>query len=783
MPLHKFHRSLLLAAFVVLSATSWAFALEILFPSPRTALTVGQATIVGKDEANATVAWQQFRSGDVVQGEAPVNAMGVFNFTVSLEPGVNRVTVGGNYLELYYDNGSQPMPRGYFKRYAHAGDLSVCEDCHDRYTGKLAGGGYPAVCTSCHVITSQNPKDEKDPLQYSHFKSVQSNCGSCHDAHMSESPKHVKADRQKPCATCHADKYAAEKSHPAFDEGGCAACHDTHYSGYDNNLNAPPPKICHQCHSQAKNVAAKSFHPPAGAERGNWCMQCHNPHETSKRLLTKSEKALCGGCHPKVLAGGHKDELSSCGDCHDPHQPLGSGLLKKDFKGCAECHGEYTKGKNIHTPVQKGCQSCHNPHVDDNVARARRMCLECHNFATDKDAASLHGNLPLQLPDCTSCHKVHSSDQPKLTRAKTHFPLTQGKCDACHGSGTSAARKIPKPNPACGKCHNTLRDLEKAKVHDPVGEGCPQCHDPHMSPQKAYLVKPMGTLCRDCHSIPKAEKGLVLHEAAETCTDCHAPHGGDKKKFLVAAMPKLCLGCHDDPVKGKKVIHAAIDEGCTSCHNPHVGKGKALLQNGGQPALCYGCHSDPTAKKKVVHAALDEGCTACHKAHAGDVKKLLAKPGNGVCLDCHDDPAKKGSVHPAIDEGCTSCHKPHAGDVKKLLAKPGNGVCLDCHGDPAKDKKVVHAALDEGCTSCHDAHASKNAPLLLKPVNKVCRDCHTDFKKHHVLDGKYAKDFPGPNPFPVSEGELSCVGCHAPHASNEGKLYAAPEKTLCSSCH
>jgi predicted CXXCH cytochrome family protein len=732
------------AAGLWVASASGVCAAEILFPPPKTALTVGVAAISGRvQQENSKIYWQQIRPSGIQAYETASGSGGRFSFSVDLDPGVNRITVDGTLIELYYDNGAAPMPAGFFKRRAHASDISACEDCHDKFTGKLLDGGYPNVCLGCHVVSSQNPQNDEAPTQNSHFRTVTSNCGSCHEPHYSQSPKLLQSSKSAPCASCHQAKYAGKSAHPAYDEGTCAACHDTHYSGYPNNLHGFMPGVCQQCHDQAKNVPAVKFHPPS-ARDGKWCDECHDPHAATPKLLKAGTSAqACASCHPKVLKEGHGKDLESCGSCHDPHKAIDSGLLKKDFPaGCDECHDakQYRAGRTIHPPVKEGCQACHDPHSADNRKAAIGQCLVCHNFEKDPELNALHGYLPMEIKDCLKCHPVHVSDQPRLVRKKTHFPLTQGKCDACHGTGNERNRKIADVQRQCDKCHSTIRDLQAKGgiLHDPVTSGCTDCHDPHMSNNKAYLKQPQVKLCRECHDSVESEKGgRTLHPAVETCTDCHGPHGGENKKFLTQKLPKLCFDCHSDPAKKGKIVHSALSEGCTACHNEHAGFGKALLQ-----------------------------------------KKMPA-----LCFDCHEDPAKKGfPVHAALDEGCTACHAPHASDQKKLLSKPADTLCLGCHDDPRKGKANVHPAMDEGCTSCHNGHISKAGKLLMRPVNAVCADCHSGMKGHHSVKGSAAKDFPG-GKFPTVGEELSCVGCHNPHASNDRKLFAKPEKTLCSSCH
>ncbi|PLX41175.1 MAG: hypothetical protein C0608_06840 [Deltaproteobacteria bacterium] len=820
----------IIIALSALFMTPLTYGAEILLPKPRSAFDSEFVTVIGKGNPGETILWQHIRATSVDQAEATVGGDGFFNLTTELDPGINRLNISGQYLELFFDDGSTPLPMGFFPKRHHAGDISQCQDCHDTGT-QLADGGFPYVCLACHVVFSQNPANSTDPMADSHFSSVISKCGSCHDSHISDSKKMLKESNEEgPCKKCHSQKYAGWDNHAAFEEGGCMACHDAHYSGFPKGLYSYMPELCHQCHSQGDDVDENQFHPPGAALDGSWCVTCHDPHSNSEKLLASSTLTLCTTCHNKVLSAGHGDELEECTLCHDPHRAVGTGLLNAEFPaGCEECHDGMTDSATVHPPVEEGCQLCHSPHSDTNLSRAQEMCLECHNFQQDLEVAAIHGNLPLELKDCLMCHPAHDSDEDILVRAKTHFPLTQGKCDSCHGAGEAISIKIDDTSTKCGTCHSILRDLETTgtEPHSPVvDDGCQVCHNPHMSPNRAYLELKEPAVCRQCHDdIPEGSDGRTLHPAAETCTDCHKPHGGQNNKMLIAEGTGLCLECHDDPTDGKQQTHDALDEGCATCHNPHAGFGGGLLVDE-MAAVCSECHDDP-AEKEHVHSALDEGCTACHNPHASDNAKLLnvnvdelciechdnpedeyqvvhsgleegctachlphssdnanllVSPDNGMCFECHDDPAEQGEAHSALDEGCTACHNPHGSANENMLSASPDEICIDCHDDMTAGKAITHDALDEGCTTCHLPHASANSNLLTAPVNELCKECHEDHDAH-TIDGTYAGEWGGAKPFPVSGEELACTGCHAPHSADEGALFAAPENDLCTSCH
>ena len=130
-------------------------------------------------------------------------------------------------------------------------------------------------------------------------------------------------------------------------------------------------------------------------------------------------RGLCTACHAEVLGRGHGEELLTCNACHDAHQQVGTGLLADTTTAsCRECHDEVAAGKTVHPALEDGCEACHDPHSEENVAQARASCLECHEMGGDEELSSLHGNLSLKPAVCAVCHPPHASgyEKPELAR-------------------------------------------------------------------------------------------------------------------------------------------------------------------------------------------------------------------------------------------------------------------------------------------------------------------------------------------------------------------------------
>jgi len=185
-------------------------------------------------------------------------------------------------------------------------------------------------------------------------------------------------------------------------------------------------------------------------------------------------------------------------------------------------------------------------------------------------------------------------------------------------------------------------------------------------------------------------------------------------------------------------VHPALEDGCESCHSVEGGKLKAKDQK----ESCYSCHDDFSrgegGKKVYLHAPVEAGeCTGCHDPHFSALPKLQ-KLEKG-CQECHDPFPEGKSVHePVADGECVACHSPHAGPAPKQLLRPGNSLCLGCHEEPhtrhrsAAVRGTMTVVPDEfprekgelSCAGCHAPHRSDEANLFRTSQQKLCAVCH-----------------------------------------------------------
>ncbi|MDO9365437.1 MAG: cytochrome c3 family protein [Methylotenera sp.] len=198
-------------------------------------------------------------------------------------------------------------------------------------------------------------------------------------------------------------------------------------------------------------------------------------------------------------------------------------------------------------------------------------------------------------------------------------------------------------------------------------------------------------------------------------------------------------------------------------------------------AQCLECH-ETEAKTHSYHG----DCASCHTnavEHSQAKKPKGVKPGkpeSAQCLTCHQ--TDKRRMHFSIAEHnkagvqCSDCHGMHTPKVKTLNAGQEKGgkttaLCATCHQDVlAKFKMNSHHPVTEGgvtCTGCHDPHASSQTTLGNK--TDQCTKCH------QAVRGPHAFDHP-----PVVE---DCTTCHDAHGSPNKRLLQAAQPMQCLQCH
>ena len=172
-------------------------------------------------------------------------------------------------------------------------------------------------------------------------------------------------------------------------------------------------------------------HAPVAEGR---CMECHGPHQTTRRLLRETPPELCIGCHVKPYVdedGRERPAIKALFEAAE--RPLSEG------------------GVNLHRPVADGnCLCCHDPHASSNPRllsashitggyvtydSSLYFCLNCHSERAFEEPRTLdatnfrNGNLNLHYRHvnrvkgrpCVICHEYHASTYDALIRKEIPF--------------------------------------------------------------------------------------------------------------------------------------------------------------------------------------------------------------------------------------------------------------------------------------------------------------------------------------------------------------------------
>jgi predicted CXXCH cytochrome family protein len=310
-----------------------------------------------------------------------------------------------------------------------------------------------------------------------------------------------------------------------------------------------------------------------------------------------------------------------------------------------------------------------------------------------------------------------------------------------------AAQPAPKPTnpmPATATCVTSQCHASYAaatRLHGPLSEGrCDACHGDDTGKHVFPLKRQGNALCTFCHVVAGTQPHQHAAVADPGCLACHKPHAGHDKFLLTKnTVGELCISCHNLPLK--RYAHDPFaKEQCTVCHFPHQSTTKGLLRGGEGRDHCLTCH--PGVRQKLAlqpfggHEPTLQVCTSCHNPHSTDFPRLLNASIHDNCVSCHKEQDEKIRLahvqHGVIydEKSCANCHDPHGSAFDHLLADSEEHVCLRCHNraiqtkdgrtlanmKPILAEPYLHGPVKGGyCSGCHNAHGAKYANLLREP--------------------------------------------------------------------
>lgn len=206
----------LLLAFLILTLSLAAQALELVAPATSCTLREGKVQVIGKapkaDKGKVEFSGQStsFRVKD-----------GVFTVALNLGPGQHEVrfTVGEDTLVAQW-NVDAAATEGVFVYHSDV-DAANCKSCHDEGARlPVASDNVSAICYRCH--------NSFDKLPFVHGPVAMGLCVACHQPHGSANPRLLRIPRQELCTDCHNQPTTA--SHREFTGEQCQNCHRPHGS-------------------------------------------------------------------------------------------------------------------------------------------------------------------------------------------------------------------------------------------------------------------------------------------------------------------------------------------------------------------------------------------------------------------------------------------------------------------------------------------------------------------------------------------------------------------------
>lgn len=239
----------------------------------------------------------------------------------------------------------------------------------------------------------------------------------------------------------------------------CTACHgdgtEHIQSGGDKTKISKPvgrvgsDDVCLLCHETSTDRISRKGGMHANSATVN-CLTCHSIHHPDPRsphLVAKPQLALCGSCHTQSAGFRNKPYAHrlgrggmECSSCHEPHGRPSTSVrsmamldpLRSTPAGeapCLNCHADkrgpwvFPHGAN----AVGDCTSCHEVHGSSNPKQLKRanvwqLCIECHspisNDTLGSQPPAFHNLRLARFQNCTTCHvAVHGSNRdPQLLR-------------------------------------------------------------------------------------------------------------------------------------------------------------------------------------------------------------------------------------------------------------------------------------------------------------------------------------------------------------------------------
>jgi predicted CXXCH cytochrome family protein len=409
------------------------------------------------------------------------------------------------------------------------------------------------------------------------------------------------------------------------------------------------------------------------------------------------------------------------------------------------------------------------------------------------------------LADCSECHSGEVNIHPVGVKASIPIPpefalAPDGRlmCRTCH--------RLHGGNPAT----DFLNVADSEESFD-RGAFCARCHGKQMVRINPHHARQGMGRCTFCHaSVPKgAERGAAATRIAivKLCDFCHDalarnhPRNIDPTLSLPEGLPLgpdgswTCATCHE-PHGTMTTTHYIRTE-----FAQHFERGRQQNPHVSTYFACKGCHTSsssdeivPPTYKLRYRGDINILCVSCHVTDRGHHPTGLPPP-----LFMLDDIKASGKTIPLDKDDridCYTCHDNGCSTGNQRMrvryydrTKLESSLCWICHRRDEFSSVNPHKEDLKLCTHCHESRPIPGLSRGLMTVSKmVCLRCH-DVKPHPASADHLREPSDKVNPDEIlplgSGGEVTCITCHDPHESAEGrpKRLRASASELCELCH
>lgn len=428
----------------------------------------------------------------------------------------------------------------------------------------------------------------------------------------------------------------------------CVNCHiswaDNFVSRDQDDVPVAPvahQRMCDSCHhgvviDSRQAIAEKYQHPDVHHRRDN--------KKVNDEASGNKEADKVADEFPLLRSSAAKEKELYCGSCHTPHR-FETGE-DKNRHAVAENNNHWMRESNTRGEV---CLKCHAS-KHDNVQHKKRKAVGVNHavgyflkqgntnkfYAKDKN---LYKGLPEKLKAtgaklnsqqqmvCQSCHKVHGSDEEKLTVIKTDRAQMCVQCHQRHDAKDLKDARRKGVHPVNIKLDEPVK-INGKKIETVDCLSCHSAHDGKPGSALLNLEDKNGELCTVCHkdydrvvntahdlrlSAKKSENNYQqTPEQAGVCGSCHRMHQAQENKFSLDATITESYQGKEKPL--------ARDQACLNCHRKDGIVDKAQIKYFSHPGKDLILRSDKKAmplldENNAINEFGEIACITCHNPH------------------------------------------------------------------------------------------------------------------------------------------------------------------------